>query len=149
MNQYEKPLPFVTEDGQPFWKGCQQHELLIQKCQDCGGSQFPPRVVCVSCSSMNLEWIKTQGKGVVYSYTVVHRAPTKALSVDAPYVVAMIDLEEGVRILSWLVDFPVEELKVGLPVAVTFADVTDEITLPMFGPDRQSRAENGRVTSIT
>ena len=134
MTDYKKPLPFVYPETQPFWDGVKRHELLIQKCNDCGNIQFYPRSLCVSCLSENTEWIKANGRGKIYSFTIAHRPARPAFSDDVPYNIAIVELEEGVRLTSNIVDCANEDIKVDMPVEVVFDDVTPEITLPKFKP---------------
>ena len=126
------PLPMPTPITQPFWDGCKRGELLFQRCRDCKGITFVPQPACSHCLSPNLEWDKGSGLGTVYSHSVVWRPQTPAFEV--PYVVAIIDLEEGYQMLSNVVDCDHSEVKVGMPVEVTFRPITEEITLPYFRP---------------
>lgn len=134
MADYPKPLPVVNEDTREYWASCQRHELVIQRCRACGRFQFYPRGICSHCCSEDLEWAKAAGKGQVYSYSVVHRPPSKAFAPDVPYVVAIVELAEGVRMMTNIVDCPPEAVRIGMPVEVMFQDVTAEITLPQFRP---------------
>jgi len=137
MADYLKPLPVPDGDTKPYWDAAKEHRLLIQRCQECHAAIFYPRSVCPHCMSDQISWIEASGRGTIYSYTVVHRAPPPFAD-DAPYVVALIDLEEGVRLMS-NVGAPPSDVKIGAPVAVVFDDVTPEITLPKFclaGPGR-------------
>jgi len=135
MAEYRKPLPSTTwVESKEYWEGCKNHELRIQRCKDCGAYRWYPRPMCHQCNSMNVEWVKASGKGTVYIWTVVVH-PTGAVWVDeVPYTVAIVELEEGVRMLSNMVDCEPEELRVGMPVEVVFDDVTDQVTLPRFRP---------------
>ena len=134
MAEYQKPVPVPTAESQEYWAGCKRHELLIQRCRSCGRFQFYPRAVCTGCLSQDLEWAKASGRGTVYSYSVVYRAPSKAFAADAPYATAIVELEEGVRMMSNVVGCPPEEVRIGMPVEVVFEDVSDEIALPKFRP---------------
>lgn len=129
-----KPLPVPNEDTRPFWEACRRHELLLQRCNACGRVQFYPRAMCSACLSRDMSWQKATGLGTVYSYTVVHRPPSPAFAADVPYVVALIDLEEGVRMMSHVVDCRPEDVTVGQRVQVAFRDETTDITLPVFRP---------------
>jgi len=134
MSNYDKPLPYITEEAEPFWEACRQHKLIIQRCKDCGHVQFYPRVVCTKCWSDSLEWIETAGKGVIYSFTVVQRAPSPGFRPDVPYVIAIIDLDEGVRLMSNVIRCKPEDVRIDMPVIVEFDDVTEEVSLPKFRP---------------
>jgi len=134
MPSYEKPLPYIHDETLPFWEGCKNHELRLQKCPDCGQIRFYPRSICSNCLSGNTEWVKAGGKGRVYSYTVSYRPAAEAFLEDLPYNIAIIELDEGVRMMSNIVDCADEDLKIGMPVEVVFDDVTPDITLPRFKP---------------
>jgi len=134
MKEYKKPLPQPTPWSKPFWAGCKKHELLIQKCKDCQRHIFYPKLFCPLCLSPNLEWVKVSGRGKIYSYTVVYSYAPTEFSEDTPYVVAVIDLQEGVRMMSNIVGCPPEKVKCDMEVEVVFDDVTQEITLPKFKP---------------
>jgi uncharacterized protein len=126
------PLPRPTSLSRPHWDGCKQGVLRVQRCQDCGGFVFIPQPLCTHCQSEALEWVASSGRGAVYSHTVVHRPPRPAF--DVPYVVAIVELEEGWHMLTNLVDVAPEDVRVGLPVEVAFRRMSDEITLPCFRP---------------
>jgi hypothetical protein len=129
---YEKPLPVINEESRPFWEGCKRGELLLQRCADCGAFVYYPRALCPACHSLRLSWERVSGEGTIYSYTVCHRPAGPAFKDDAPYVVALIDLKEGPRMLSNIVTDEPGAVRIGLPVRVTFDAVTDEVTLPKF-----------------
>ena len=129
---YEKPLPVMNEESRPFWEGCKQHRLLLQHCADCGAYVYYPRALCPACRSERLSWEPVSGAGTIYSYTVCHRPAGPAFKEDLPYVVALIDLQEGPRMLSNIVTDDPGAVRIGQAVRVTFEDVTDEITLPKF-----------------
>jgi uncharacterized OB-fold protein len=134
MKEYKKPMPRPTPWSKPFWDGCKRHELVIQKCKDCQEHIFYPKLFCPHCLSPNLEWTKASGKGKIYSYTIVYSYAPTEFAEDTPYVVAVIDLQEGVRMMSNVVECPPEEVKCDMKVEVVFDDVTNEITLPKFKP---------------
>ena len=94
-----KPLPPVTPDTQPFWDGCAAGELRYQRCTACGAVQLLPRALCERCHAQGLEWRVSAGRGRILSYTVVHRAPTAAFRDDVPYVIAILDMDEGFRLM--------------------------------------------------
>lgn len=134
MSNYDKPLPYVHGETRPFWEGAKRHELLIQRCGDCGKFYFYPRSLCPHCMSDNIEWVKVSGKGKIYSFTISHRTGTLPFQKDIPYNIAIIELDEGVHMLSNVVECRNEDLRIGMPVEVVFDDVTPEITLPKFRP---------------
>jgi len=134
MPDYKKPLPYVYEETRPFWEGAKRHELLIQRCRECGKFVFFPRTLCPYCLSDNMEWVKASGRGKVYSFTISYRTPVPSFREDVPYNVAIIELEEGVHMMSNIVQCKNEDIRVDMPVEVVFDDVTEEITLPKFKP---------------
>jgi uncharacterized OB-fold protein len=134
MSSYEKPLPNPNTESRPFWEYCKKHELRMQKCNDCGYIRYPPSIVCPRCHSIEAEWVKLTGKGKVASFVIFHHVYNKAFANDIPYVAASIELEEGPRILSNIIDSKPEDVKLDMPVEVKFEDITDEYTLYKFKP---------------
>lgn len=133
---YSKPLPQIYPEAQRYWDGAKRRELWLRHCRDCARNYFYPRDICPACFSRNTEWRRASGRGTVYSYAIVHRPPTPAFRDAVPYIVALVDLEEGGRMMTNLVGVEPspEHITVGMPVQVTFVDVTEEVTLPMFSP---------------
>ena len=129
---YHKPIPEIHDETRPFWLGCREHELRLQKCRDCGQFRFYPRSLCPYCFSDKSEWVRASGRGRIYSFTVSYRPATEAFLEDLPYNIAIIELEEGVRMVSNVVGCENEDLKIGLPVEVVFEDVAPDLTLPRF-----------------
>lgn len=134
MENYGKPLPRGEEFNGEFYRFCRQHELRFQRCQACGTWRHMPRESCQACGSFDWTWEPVAGTGEVFSWTVIHRALHPGFSEDLPYAAVVVELQEGVRIVSHVLDLPVDELRVGLPVRVVFDDVTPEVTLPKFRP---------------
>jgi uncharacterized OB-fold protein len=133
---YEKPLPVLDPESTPFWEACHDHKLKIVRCLDCGTVRFPPTSFCPNCNSAKLEWIEASGKATVFSWIVVrHPVPKDVYALDVPYVVALVTLEEGVRMPTNIVGCAPEEVTAYMPLKVQFRDVTPEITLPVFAPD--------------
>lgn len=132
----DKPLPGVTEDGAPYWEGCRQGELRIQRCDACQHLRFPPALVCPKCLAAEHTWVAMSGRATIWSFIVVHRPQHPGFFADAPYNVAVVELAEGIRLHTNVVDCANEELHIGMPVEVTFQKVDDEITLPKFRPTR-------------
>ncbi len=132
MSIYSKPLPVPTIESKPYWEACKRHELRIQRCKRCNRYRHDPQPMCPYCHSLEVEWAKVSGKGKVYSYGVTHRAFHPGFADEVPYASVVIELDEGVRMVSRMVDAKTDELRIGMPVEVVFQDITDEITLPMF-----------------
>lgn len=104
----------------------------MQRCRDCGHYVFIPRFACTQCLSEKLDWVASSGRGEIYSYTIVHRPQRPEFEV--PYAVAIVALEEGWHMLSNIVECPIEDIAVGMPVEVTFRKMSEAITLPYFRP---------------
>jgi len=128
----KKPLPKITPVSMPFYKAAKEHRLLIQQCKDCQKIISYPKFICPYCMSSNLEWIESCGKGKVYSYTVVMGGVPPWFEEDLPFILAIIDLEEGARLLSWIVGCDPKDVGCDMNVEVAFKDLTDEIALPVF-----------------
>ena len=132
-----RPLPNLVDEpyAQPFWEGTRNERLLLQFCTDCDRYQFFPRPLCQSCGGENLEWKEASGSGRVHAYTLVRRTiKNPGFEPDLPYLLGLIDLEEGPRIYSRIVNCDAEEIAVGDPVEVTFERRSAEVTLPVFRP---------------
>lgn len=132
----ERPLPVIDADTRPFWEACAQHELRIQHCQACGSYIFYPRAVCPNCMSDQLMWEKISGHGRLYSYTIAYRPSEPFFADRVPLVIGLVQLEEGPRMMTNIVNCPFEELQCDLPVHVIFEDTSEGLTLPLFVPDR-------------
>ena len=124
----ERPFPIPDRDTAPFWEGAREGVLRIQRCAGCGRHVFYPRAVCPHCLSDRLDWVEASGRGTVHSYTIVHRT-SEEFRAEAPFPVALVDLEEGVRMMARL---DVAEPRVGMPVKVAFKRVSEELSLPHF-----------------
>lgn len=132
MSEYTKPLPSTEGLHGEFYAFCKARELRFQRCRACGTWRHVPREICAECGSWDWEWARSSGEGTVFTWTTVARALHPAFRDDCPMAPVVVELEEGVRLLSLVVDCPPEDLEIGMPVRVCFEDVTDEITLPKF-----------------
>ncbi|MBW2230684.1 MAG: OB-fold domain-containing protein [Deltaproteobacteria bacterium] len=132
MSEYTKPLPELEGHTKDFYGFCKQGELHFQRCSACGTWRHVPRELCAECGSWDWEWARSSGRGEVYTWTVVGRALHPAFQQSCPYAPTVIELEEGVRLLSEVLDVAPEALEIGMPVEVVFEAVTDEVTLPKF-----------------
>ncbi|MCU1614393.1 MAG: hypothetical protein JWO98_1933 [Frankiales bacterium] len=128
----ERPLPVVDADSARFWAALRDRKLTVQRCGTCGRHVFYPRALCPNCHAELVDWVECSGRGTVYSYTVARRPAGPAFAADAPYVVALVDLDEGVRMLTNVVSTPLENVRIGARVVVRFTDVAEGITLPLF-----------------
>jgi uncharacterized OB-fold protein len=115
-----KPLPQPNVVTQRFWSSCADGCFEFQHCRSCGHRQFPPRLACTACHGTDLDWQQASGRGAIYSFTVVHRAPLEAFKADAPYVIAIVELEEGVRAMMNLRGTDPAEVTIGMPVEIFF-----------------------------
>ncbi len=132
--EYEKPVPEITSLTKPFWEATKRNELALQNCKTCGKYQWYPRDSCISCGSRNFEWKKVSGKGIVYSFTIIRQVVSNspAFQKDIPFIVALVDLEEGARMYSNIIDCKAEEVHIGMSVEVAFDQVTNDVSLPKF-----------------
>lgn len=134
----ERTRPPVTPLTQPWFEGCARGELLLQRCDNCREHQFYPRTLCSHCGKADPDWVTASGRGCIASFSIVRRGITRAY--EAPYVVALIDLEEGPRMMSNIVDCDPETIVIGQAVTVTFEPWNDDITLPVFTVDTAREA---------
>lgn len=130
----KKPLPRVDEETKGYWEACRRHELYIQRCRNCGTKRHYPRAVCPTCLSDDTEWLRCAGTGSVYTFTVTHQNQSPGFRDELPYVLAYVELDEGLRLLTNIVDCPADAVHIGMRVTVVFEDVTDEIAIPRFRP---------------
>ncbi len=138
MSEYTKPLPIIAKTNREFWEGCKVGDLRLKRCEDCGQFRFPASPLCRECLSSRFTWVKSKGRGTVFSYIIYHQAFHKGFQDEIPYAVAVVDLEEGVRIISRIRNCPVDSISIGMGVSVFFEPATDEIHLPFFEPARDS-----------
>ena len=134
MGEYKKPLPEITPESRPFWEGCKRHQFLLQHCRACGALQHYPRGVCASCCGADLEWQPSLGRGTVYTFTVTHRSQARGFKEEVPYVLAWVELEEGVQVMTTIVGCDPARVTIGMAVEVTFEDVNAEVSIPRFKP---------------
>lgn len=115
-----------------IWEGFKNHQLVFQKCKKCGSYLHPPRPMCPKCQAplAEMEWVPSTGKGKVYSWVTYRRPEHRAFKV--PYSVVLVELEEGVRMVSNMIDCKPEEIQIGMPVEVVFEDLAEDLTLPKF-----------------
>ena len=132
MTSAEFPLPIPNLDNQEFFDKCREHQLVLRRCQDCHSFLHPPRPNCPDCGSENLEWVASRGRGTIYTFTITREPVSRAFLGRLPWNVVEVEMEEGVHLVSNLVDCDPEEIEIGLAVEVIFEAVNDEITLPKF-----------------
>jgi uncharacterized OB-fold protein len=133
-----KPLPAITTEAKPFWDAAAQNKLVMQHCNDCAAWVWTPRPLCNECGSEGITWTPMSGKGKIYSFTVIRqvvgRAASQAFQPDIPYVIAWVDLDEGPRMITNVVNCPVEDVKLGMKVTVVFEQASKDVWLPKFKP---------------
>lgn len=127
-------LPTPDDFSLPFWQGAQEGRLLITRCGDCGKATYYPRPFCPSCWSEQIAWEQASGRATLYTYSVVHQNDLPPFPERVPYVAAVVDLEEGPRMMTNVVECPLEDLRVGMPLTVTFEERTEDVTVPVFRP---------------
>lgn len=130
-----KPMPIADGDSQAYWEGIKDGKLLLQHCTDCGHIQYYQQRLCRQCQSDKLIHKKASGKGVIYSYSVVYRAPGPAFKSDVPYAVLLVTLEEGPRMISALVGKDFDALNFDKPVTLQIVQTGDDVYLPCFALD--------------
>ncbi|WP_409239687.1 bifunctional MaoC family dehydratase N-terminal/OB-fold nucleic acid binding domain-containing protein [Streptomyces sp. PA5.6] len=129
----KRPRPVVNRDNAGFWEGVAGHRLLIQRCGGCGTPRFPWLPGCNACGSPEWDTVEASGEGTVYSYVVMHHPPFPAF--DPPYAVGLVELAEGVRIVSNIVGVPYDKVRIGMPVRLEFLRVDADVELPVFRAD--------------
>jgi uncharacterized OB-fold protein len=133
----DRPLPTpMTPEAKPYWDGLKSRTLMLPRCGDCGHTFFYPRVLCPVCHSRAISWVQASGRGKLHAFGIAHQTFNKAYKVPPPYVLAMIELEEGPRMLSNLINVKPDPrtIKCDMPVEVVFHTLTDDVTLPLFQP---------------
>ena len=134
MDEWKKPLPTISGETKPFWEACRRGELLIQKCGSCDEYQFYPRAICANCWTTDIAWVTASGKGTVWSFTVTQQNRTPGFADDVPYALALVELEEGVKMFTNIVECDPKDVSIGMPVEVTFIRATDRVSIPYFKP---------------
>jgi uncharacterized OB-fold protein len=129
-----KPKPRPAPESLPYWQAAREHRLALPKCEDCEKFWFPPSRACPHCLSMNVSFQTVSGRGKVFSFVTFHRVYRPAFAQDVPYVVALVELEEGPRVLTNILGISHEDVRCEMPVEVVFDDYDDEISIPKFRP---------------
>ena len=127
------PLPQPSIETEPFWAGVQERKLLMPKCTACGTISFPPTVACGTCEKTDFTWIEVSGNGKIYSFVVYHRVYHPSFKDKVPYVVAVVQLDEGPRIISNVVGVPAADVVCEMPVTVQYEAIDDGYLIPKFG----------------
>jgi uncharacterized OB-fold protein len=125
-----KPVPQPTTDSARFWDGCNHEQVLLQKCRACGRVQFYPRPFCAHCQGEGLDWIATAGGGTIHSFTIVHKPANRSFDADVPFVIALVDLDEGVRLMLNVIGEDRLAAAIGRRVRICFEQRSPQQKLP-------------------
>jgi uncharacterized OB-fold protein len=133
---YNKPIPIPQPESDNYWEGAKAGELRLRKCDDCNQAYFYPRNICPDCGNNNTSWITASGKAKIHTFAIVHRPPHPGFMDDIPYVPAIVELEEGPRMATQIVNVEADPsaISIDMAVKVVFESITDEISLPKFEP---------------
>jgi len=142
-----RPRPAITRDNAFFFEGAREGRLLVQRCTTCGVLRHPPRPACSSCGSLAWDTVTASGRGTVYSFVVVHHPQVPGF--DYPLPIAVVELEEGTRLVADLVGVDPADVHVGMPVVAELVAVDDELTLPMFRPPAASATAGSSASAAT
>jgi uncharacterized protein len=137
--EIDRPLPHpMTPEARPFWDGLRDGQLMLPRCESCGQAFFYPRILCPRCHSREVSWIRASGRGTLHAFEIAYQSFQRAWKIKPPYVLAMIALDEGPRMMSNLINVEPDPrvIRCDMPVEVVFTKITDEITLPLFQPVR-------------
>jgi uncharacterized OB-fold protein len=125
-------LPTTDLETQPFWDGLKEGKFLLSHCNSCGTDYYYPRPFCPSCWSDDVSWKEASGKGRIYTYSVVHVNDLPPFNERVPYVAAIVELDEGPRLMTNIEGVPFDELAADLPVVVEYKAISDDVTIPVF-----------------
>ncbi len=137
--QRRKTAPIPMPEARPFWEGCKRHQLLLPYCPRCQDYFWYPRPFCPRCFTWHVEWRPSCGRGTLYTYAIQYRPLNPEWADDVPYVTAVVELEEGVRLFTLLVECEPDpqKLRIGMPVEVVFEELNEEVTIPRFRPVKE------------
>lgn len=136
METYLKPLPTPSATSAPFWQAAHKGKLKIQYCSHCNSYQHYPRAICANCWHDDIEWKRCSGKGTVYSFSICYAAGLPSFKGETPYVVAMVELEEGVMMTTNIINCKPSDVTIDMPVEAVFEQVTEDCTLIKFSPSK-------------
>lgn len=126
--------PLIEDESRPFWDGLREGRLLIKRCRACGAFHFYPRPFCPTCWADDVEWFEASGRGTVYTYSTVYVNDLPPFGSEVPYVAAVVELDEGPRMMTRLVGCTAEDISIGLPVRVDFQQFDEELRMAVFRP---------------
>jgi uncharacterized OB-fold protein len=128
-----RALPAPDNASRHYWQSAADGKLVVQRCKDCGVFQFYPRALCATCAG-ETEWVDASGRGTLHTYTIIRQNRSPAFAALSPYAVGIVELEEGVRMMSNIVDCDVEQLQIGMPLEVLLLKAADDVGLPFWRP---------------
>lgn len=131
---YNKPLPAPDEASLPFFEGARDGRLMIMRCNNCGAYRYPSRDRCDVCWSTDTAWVQASGQATVYTFGIMHQLYHPGFKDELPYNVTVVELAEGPRVTTNVIDCPNDRLHVGMPVEVVFDQLTAEVAIPKFRP---------------
>ena len=137
MNEWKRPLPATPGETMPFWNGCREGKLLLQQDQATGGFQWYPRSINTMTPGGKMNWVASSGKGTVWTFTITRQNRTPGFD-DGPYVLALVELDEGVKLFTNIVGCDPFDVTIGMEVEVTFVKANAEISVPFFKPIAKS-----------
>lgn len=127
-------LPPISHETNPFWQGCAENRLLLQCCDSCGQLRYPPAKLCNKCLNDKSRWCEHEGQGIIYSFVVYHHAFHPDFKEKLPYVVAIIELDNGPRMISRITGCEPGQVEIGMPVKVVFEKLAETVSIPIFKP---------------
>jgi uncharacterized OB-fold protein len=127
-------LPTPDLETRPFWDGCRDGRFLVKHCNRCGRDHFYPRPFCPTCWSDDVAWKQASGRATLYTYSVVHVNDLPPFHERVPYVAAIVELDEGPRVMTNVEGVPFDELRIGQQLEVDFKEIADDVTIPVFRP---------------
>jgi uncharacterized OB-fold protein len=127
-------LPTPDAETEPFWDACKEGRFLLKHCNACGEDYFYPRPFCPECWSSDVEWKQASGDGKVYTFSVVRQNDLPPFPERVPYVAAIVELDEGPRVMTNVEGVPFDELTCGMPLVLDFKEIADGVTIPVFRP---------------
>jgi uncharacterized protein len=127
-------LPSPDVETKPFWDACREGKFLLRHCDACGRDHYYPRPFCPSCWSDTVSWREASGRGTLYTYSVVHVNDLPPFNERVPYVAAIVELDEGPKVMTNIEGVALDELRVDMPVVVAFKAISDDVTIPVFRP---------------
>lgn len=127
-------LPTIEDETREFWEAARQGKLLLRSCNDCGVVHYYPRPFCPECWGDDVTWIEASGRATLYTHSTVYVNDLPPFNERVPYIAAVVDLAEGPRMMTEIVDCEPDQLEIGMPLELAFRDVSDEVTIAVFRP---------------